>query len=58
MTWTLAGWLLANLTTHLGEKPFAMLGEPYSLLLQNLAVGGLVWLIAWWMDRNRVYVRL
>lgn len=58
MTWTLASWVLMNLTTHLGAGAFAVFGEAYAPLLGNLAVGTCLWLVCWWMDRNRVYVRL
>lgn len=58
MTWTLAGWVMANLNTHLGESTFNAFGENYAPLLGNLAVGFLLWSICWWMDRNKVYVRL
>ncbi|TWT47205.1 hypothetical protein [Botrimarina hoheduenensis] len=58
MTWTLAGWVLANLTTHMGAKSFEILGETYAPMLGNLATGMVLYLICWWMDVNRVYVRL
>lgn len=58
MTWTLAGWVLMNLNTHFGEYAFNRLGNAYGPLLGNLTVGLILWLICWWMDRNKVYVRL
>jgi heparan-alpha-glucosaminide N-acetyltransferase len=58
MTWTLASWVLMNLTTHLGADVFAIFGETYARLLGNLAVGVVLWLICWWMDRNKIYLRI
>jgi heparan-alpha-glucosaminide N-acetyltransferase len=58
MTWTIAGWVLMNLKTHLGADAFNLMGEEYALFLGNLSVGIVLWLICWWMDRNRVYVRI
>lgn len=58
MTWTLAGWVLMNLETHLGGGFFNAFGDAYAPLLGNLATGCVLWLICWWMDRNRVYLRL
>ncbi|TWT92883.1 hypothetical protein Pla108_40230 [Botrimarina colliarenosi] len=58
MTWTIASWVLMNLTTHLGDDLFFVFGAPYAPLLGNLAVGTVLWLFCCWMDRNRVYVRL
>lgn len=58
MTWTLASWVLMNLTTHLGADAFAVFGETYAKLVSNLAVGLMLWLICWWMDRNKVYLRV
>lgn len=58
MTWTLAGWVIMNFNTHLGESTFNVLGETYAPLLGNIAVGLILWSICWWMDRNKAYVRL
>lgn len=58
MTWTLAGWVAMNLRTHFGAAPFSLLGETYAPLLENLTVGLILWLVCWWMDRNKVYLRL
>jgi heparan-alpha-glucosaminide N-acetyltransferase len=58
MTWTLASWVLMNLTTHLGADVFAIFGETYTRLVGNLAVGVVLWLICWWMDRNKIYLRI
>ncbi|MEO1497031.1 MAG: DUF5009 domain-containing protein [Planctomycetota bacterium] len=58
MTWAVAGWVLAALQRHLGCDVFQTLGDAYAPLLGNLAVGLVLWMICWWMDRNRAYVRL
>lgn len=58
MTWTLAGWVLMNLTTHLGPEFFNAIGKPYAPMLGNLATGTVLLLVCCWMDRNRIYLRL
>lgn len=54
----LGGWIIHTLTTHLGPGPFLILGEPYELLLKNLAIGAILWLICWWMYRRQIFLRL
>jgi predicted acyltransferase len=58
MTWVTAEWLLGVLRTHLGTAPLALFGEPFVPLFETVAVGFLLWGVCWWMDRNRVYIRL
>ena len=58
MTWTLSASVLANLQTHLGRGVFRVLGDAYAPLLGNLVAGTALWLVCYWMDRQRLYVRL
>jgi hypothetical protein len=58
MTWLIDGWMLTQLKTHLGEVPFQVFGLTYQPLLENLAVGLCIWLLAWWMFRRRLFLRV
>lgn len=54
----IAGWTLENYLRHLGPAPFAILGPAFEPLLQNLAVGAMIWLICYWMYRRQLFLRL
>lgn len=54
----IAGWTLETYLRHLGLAPFTILGPLFAPLLQNLAVGALIWLICYWMYRRRIFLRL
>ena len=58
MTFLLSIWLADNLLTHLGSGIFSVLGEPYRPLLLNLSVGFCIWLIAVWMYRRKLFLRI
>jgi predicted acyltransferase len=47
-----------NLYTHLGHKPFQVLGEPYEPLLHGAAVLLILWLILFWMYRRKIFLRI
>jgi predicted acyltransferase len=47
-----------NLYTHLGHKPFRVLGEPYEPLLHGAAVLLILWLILFWMYRRKIFLRI
>ncbi|MCA9237801.1 MAG: DUF5009 domain-containing protein [Planctomycetales bacterium] len=53
-----AGWILTTLHRHLGETPFTVLGPAYQPLLDNLAVGAVLWLACYWMYRRGIFLRL
>lgn len=44
--------------THLGPGVFARLGGPYEPLVAGGAVLAVYWLILWWMDRNKIYLKV
>lgn len=59
MIWLIPGWVNATLKTHIGENYGAYLfGEPYRMLMENLAVLLVIWGIAWWLFRRRIFVRI
>jgi heparan-alpha-glucosaminide N-acetyltransferase len=53
-----AAFISDALTTHLGNKPFLVAGEPFEPLLHGAIVVLLVWLILFWMHRRRLYLRI
>ena len=59
MVWLIPDWVNASLKTHLGEAYGAVpFGEPYRMLIENLAVLLAIWGIAWWMYRRRIFLRI
>jgi heparan-alpha-glucosaminide N-acetyltransferase len=51
------GFLLSTLQTHLGARVFARVG-PYEPLAIGTSVLLIYWLILFWMDRRRIYLRI
>jgi predicted acyltransferase len=51
-------FIYSSLTTHLGPKPFQIFGTEYQPLLTGAAVLFGFWLILWWMDRRKIYLRI
>ncbi len=47
-----------NLTIHLGKAPFQILGGPYEPLLHGAGVLLVLWLILFWMYRNKIFLRV
>jgi len=58
LTEALAGFASTFLTTHLGRDAFRALGPDYEPLLEGVGVLLLLWLVLYWMDRQRIYVRV
>jgi predicted acyltransferase len=52
------GFFGKNLYTHLGHKPFEVLGGPYEPLLHGAAVLLILWLILLWMYRRKIFLRI
>jgi heparan-alpha-glucosaminide N-acetyltransferase len=52
------GFFHTNLRTHLGDKPFRVLGGPYEPLLHGAAVLLILWLILFWMYRRKIFLRI
>jgi heparan-alpha-glucosaminide N-acetyltransferase len=52
------GFFGKNLYTHLGPRPFQVLGEPYEPLLHGAAVLLILWLILFWMYRRKIFLRI
>jgi predicted acyltransferase len=52
------GYLERSLLTHFGRGAFEAFGAPFAPILIGAATLAILWLILWWMYRNRVFVRL
>lgn len=58
MSWTLHGFFGEVLTTHFGHAPFRIFGDVYEPLLHGAAILFILWLILWWMHRNKIHIRI
>ncbi|RIK87973.1 MAG: DUF5009 domain-containing protein [Planctomycetota bacterium] len=54
----IAHWTLDALHRHVGAAAFEAFGEPYQPLVENLAVGTIIWLICYWMYRRGIFLRI
>ncbi len=52
------GFIAQNLTIHLGEHAFGVLGGPYEPLLHGAAVLLVLWLILFWMYRRKLFLKI
>jgi predicted acyltransferase len=52
------GFIHKNLVTHLGNKLFLALGPPYRPLLEGTAVLLVMWLMLWWMQRRKIFLKI
>ncbi len=55
---TVAEFFGKALDTHLGQKPFLLLGETFEPLLHGVAVLLVLWLILQWMHRRKLWLRI
>ena len=51
-------FLVASARTHLGPGAFRVAGEPYEPLLKGAFLLAAYWLILFWMDRRRIYLKV
>ncbi len=56
--WVLAGPIASALIRHFGERPFQIAGHAYTPVLQGSAVLLILWLMLYWLYRNRVFMRI
>jgi predicted acyltransferase len=55
------GFILASFETHFGQDVFKFKGtqyEAYEPIASGAAVLAVLWLILWWMYRQRIFVRI
>jgi len=64
---SIAAYCLAHLTgdfitgtfrTHLGSEAFQLFGERYEPLVEGASLLATYWLILFWMDRRRIYLKV
>ena len=51
-------FILSSFRTHLGQGVFERWGETYEPLAAGAAVLAVYWLILFWMDRRRIYLKV
>ena len=60
MVWLVAGWVNGMLKVFFGAEYAVAMGiaPEYSMLVENVCSGLVVWAIAWWMYRQKIFVRV
>ena len=51
-------WIIGTFKTHFGEGVFQIFGSVYEPLVQNMVAMFVLWLIAFWMYRRKIFLRL
>ena len=51
-------WIGRMLQIHLGRRGFELFGSNFEPLVRNLAVLAVLWLVCWWLYRQRIFVRI
>jgi predicted acyltransferase len=51
-------WMAATLKTHLGSHIFEFVSEPYRPFIASLWVLLFMWLVCYWLYRQRIFVRI
>ena len=52
------GFIGRNLQTHLGQDFFAFAGAPYEPFFRGAATFLVIWLILYWMERRKIFLRI
>lgn len=58
MEMLLRPWVAERLKIHLGDGVFSLFGRLYEPAVQATLVGLCLWLICWWMYRQKIFVRI
>lgn len=58
MAGLLPKWLAGRVQVHFGPDVFHMAGSVYEPLVRSSIVLGLMWLICWWLYRQRIFIRI
>ncbi len=58
MTWVTSGWIVSTLRTHFGAEVFLLFGEAYESMFRRTAVLLVMWLILYWLYRQRIFLRI
>lgn len=51
-------FIVESVKTHFGANVFDVFGKPYEPLLSGAVVFSVLWLILWWLYRNRIFIRI
>ncbi|QDU79243.1 hypothetical protein Pla110_09490 [Polystyrenella longa] len=54
----ISGWLMTTFVKHFGNSLFTVFGDPYEAIVKSSTELILLWLICFWMYRNRFFVRI
>ena len=49
---------ISALSTHFGHQPFLMFGETFAPMLHGACLLFMLWLILWWMQRRKIFLRI
>ncbi len=58
ITMLLTDWIAGRLRVHAGPGIFSFAGETCQPLIQHGAVLGVMWLICYWLYRQRIFIRI
>ncbi len=58
MEMLLRPWVAKRLQIHLGDNVFQIAGPLYAPMAQSTLVGLCLWLVCWWMYRNKWFLRI
>lgn len=58
LSWISHDFFGSMLNTHFGHAPFQLLGQALEPMLHGAAILAILWLILWWMHRNRIFIKL
>lgn len=51
-------FILKSLQIHLGQDAFQVFGKPYETLVSGGLILLVLWLILWWMERRRIFLKI
>lgn len=58
MTWLTSGWIVNTIRTHFGADVFNLFGEAYESMFRRSAALLVMWLILYWLYRQRIFLRI
>ncbi len=58
MSWTMRGFFLSAVDTHLGTAVLAAAGETLAPVWRGAGVMAILWLILYWMYRRKIFLRI
>jgi predicted acyltransferase len=51
-------FILKSLQIHLGKDAFQIFGKPYETMVSGGLILLVLWLILWWMERRRIFLKI